>query len=538
MLRVFRYLYVFGFLLTILGVTEWGKPSAAAQTPVPRQTTIIVSYTEYEWWLTSWVDNAILCRIFIDHEGLPSEDEVLANCGSGLLAAWRDTPPCNQIASGEGNTWSCHGLYLFFVSSQPKDKEVIVNLPTMTVYVTLEGCNPVPPENRCDTLPSLMLTAVEPLPNERIMRIQGLQNGLPFACEANACAVPLKTTPIEGIAVEFWADSSFGDSSEHFSAQVRVVDTGVTSTPDSGGWYVDVLSSLWRGGPLASCSQTWTAFPPVGGMPDWLATPNHEDLIASDGAYYYLAGRLINQGIADASSCPSSGLLPNGYADACGLEMAKPFVEIWQNQFDARIMDVSQQSEVPAQLMKNLFAQESQFWPGIFRVPYEFGLGQITDNGADAILLWNSAFFSQFCPLVLSTEACSLGYLHLTPQDQTVLRGALALQARSDCADCPAGVDLTNVAFSVQLFADTLKANCEQVAQIVYNATKEKPGTVVDYENLWKLTLANYHAGPGCVSYAVHMAWLTAGSLSWDEVSKQFTEPCRGVIPYVEKISR
>ena len=59
--------------------------------------------------------------------------------------------------------------------------------------------------------------------------------------------------------------------------------------------------------------------------------------------------------------------------------------------------------------MKNLFAQESQFWPGMFRVPYEFGLGQITDQGADAIFMWNPVFFQQFCPLVLVAECLCAG---------------------------------------------------------------------------------------------------------------------------------
>ncbi len=135
----------------------------------------------------------------------------------------------------------------------------------------------------------------------------------------------------------------------------------------------------------------------------------------------------------DASSCVTGGMLANGYADACGLERARPAVLEWQNQFDARILDVSQETSVPAQLLKNLFAQESQFWPGVFRVPLEFGLGQITDNGADAILLWNGSFYDEFCPLVLAEDACAEGYLKLKPADQALLRGALAIEAKADC---------------------------------------------------------------------------------------------------------
>ena len=235
---------------------------------------------------------------------------------------------------------------------------------------------------------------------------------------------------------------------------------------------------------------------------------------------------------------PAGGLETNGYANTCGLEVARPEVTSWQNQFDARIIQVAQESGVPATLMKNLFAQESQFWPGVFRVPYEFGLGQITDNGADAILQWNPSLYNQFCPLVFTQETCVRGYLHLTEDEQAMLRGAYAAQARADCPGCSQGLDLGNVQFSVSLFADTLLANCEQVAQIVYNATGEIAGTVSSYEDLWRMTVANYHAGPGCLSYAAYMAWNgNRLELLWDEMATEFTEPCQGVIPYVEKIA-
>jgi hypothetical protein len=221
------------------------------------------------------------------------------------------------------------------------------------------------------------------------------------------------------------------------------------------------------------------------------------------------------------------------------LETAAPLVVAWQNQFDARIVQVAQETGVPAQIMKNLFAQESQFWPGVFKVPYEFGLGQITDKGADALFLWNPNFYEQFCPLVLSQETCDRGYLDLGVDDGAMLRGALAAEARADCPGCAAGVDLTNADFSVKLFANTLLASCEQVAQIVFNASGEVPGAVSSYEDLWRFTIANYHAGAGCVSYAIHSAWANNGlELNWEEVSGEFTEPCQGVIPYVNKIAR
>jgi hypothetical protein len=525
------------FFLVLLLSMRWGVSNAVAETP-PRQTTITVSFTEYEWWLISWEDNSILCQLFLDHEGLPVADDVETLCSEEVYAIWETTPSCNTITSEEVNTSKCAGVYMHMLSYKPQQKEIIIDLPSLNAYLTLEGCDPNPPENFCPTIPNLLITGEEPLPNENIVAIEGVYDGMSFSCPSSVCAIPLQSTPMEGAMVEFWGVSSFGDSSEHFTAKVRVIDTGVSTSQSTSGYFVDVLSSQWRGESPASCSQTWDTFPPVGGPPDWLSTPEEGALIASDQPYYYLAGRLISQGLVDASSCPTGGLLPNGYANACGLELARPIVQNWQNQFDNRIIQVAQETGIPAQVMKNIFAQESQFWPGMFKVPYEFGLGQITENGADTILLWDENFYNQFCPLILLQEACDTGYLHLQENNQAILRGALALQAKSDCEQCTAGIDLSNVDFSLSLFANTIKANCDQVGQIVYNAAEDLPGAVCTYEDLWRFVIANYHTGPGCLSYAIYMAWINTGELTWENVIKEFTDPCKGVIPYVEKIAR
>jgi len=493
--------------------------------------TIVVSYIEYEWWLISWDHNMIVCRVFIDHDELPTVYDVAAECGEEIATAWWFTPPCDDGVN-------CKGLYLHKIGSQAKEKEVILELPPAVVWVSLEGCQPTPPDNFCSEIPSIIFSGEEPLPEHRILSIQGNIDGMSFVCEGQSCSFPLWPTEIFGSRIEFWAESSYGDTSEHFFAQVRVIDTGMT--PQGAGWYVDVFSEQWDGPPLASCTRIWEALPPIGGPPPWLSSPEGHLQLASEEPYFYLAGRLIANGLVDVSTCPTGGRLPNGYADACGLEIARPLVDYWQNQFDERILNVAHNTGIPAQLMKNLFAQESQFWPGIFRVPWEFGLGQITDNGAETLLLWDPPFFEQFCPLVLSEEACEGGYLNLGEKERAILRGALALQAKADCPDCPTGVDLTNVNFSVLLFANMLQSNCAQVARTIYTATESMAGLVSTYEDLWRFTIANYHAGPGCLSFAIHQAWTfsTDRRITWENVKTQFTEPCLGVVPYVEQIAR
>jgi hypothetical protein len=536
--RFFRMFLLVLFLLNLaLGTAPVRASEGTEPDPIPRQTSIVISYIRYEWWLLRWYDSQLMCRVFIDHEDWPTSDDILVDCGGGVYNQWVSTPACGGLADGSVSPVDCAGLYLFYVGSQPTERTIQVDLPSPQVWIELSGCTPLIPDNLCPTLPSLRLTGEEPLPNEEIIALHILIDGQQIDCTRANCEIPLRPTTLNGVGIEFWADSSFGDSSEHFTGQIRIIDSGVSNSPGGGGWYVDILSSQWRGIEIASCAQVWQAFPPVGGPPGWLSTPEIPELLATDVPYNYLAGRLISQGLVDAAACPGGGLLSNGYADSCGLELARPLVEDWQNRFDIQIIQIAGETGVPAQLMKNIFAQESQFWPGMFRVPNEYGLGQLTDNGAETVLLWNPTFFEQFCPLVLDAGACQRGYIYLDTESQAILRGALALQASADCADCETGIDLTNTEFSISLFANTLLANCEQVAQIMYNATGQIAGQVSNYEELWRFTVANYHIGPGCLSYAMYNAWAARDTMDWDHVSDYLTEPCESVIPYVENVT-
>ena len=535
--RVLRFCFVISILLSLSPLGRNNVFAQEEQEPPKRQTTIVVPVTEYEWWLIRWADNFVVCQVVIDHQGAPTNEEVSKQCSPEVYAEWSTTPPCSKSENAATQS-SCTGLYLFLAQVRSGDKQVAVDLPPPTVWVTLSGCNLVPPENVCMEIPALHLAGEEPLPNEQIIAIHAVVDDQFITCESSTCDIPLKPTPLRGEQIEFWADSSFGDSSEHFTALVRVLDRGVQNVPGRSGWYVDILSSQWRGGKIESCAEVWQAFPPIGQPPFWLSTPDQQVLLSSDQPYHYLAGRLISQGLVNASDCPDNGLLDNGYANACGLNKARSMVTLWQNQFDPLILDTAQQMGLPAQLMKNLFAQESQFWPGVFRVAREYGLGQITDMGADTVLLWNDSFFDQFCPLVLADGVCQRGYLRLKEDQRAILRGALAIQANADCPECSNGIDLTSASFSITLFAQTLLANCQQVGQTIFNATQSSPGQVSDYEDLWKFTLANYHAGPGCLSYAIYTTWNQREALTWENVSTNFTEPCQGVLGYVELITR
>jgi hypothetical protein len=298
-----------------------------------------------------------------------------------------------------------------------------------------------------------------------------------------------------------------------------------------------VLSDQWAGVPIASCVQTWGTLPPIGGPPAWLSTPPNVEELNTDLPYTYLASQLIKQGAVDASSCPNGGLEPDETASQCGIEVARDEVTTWQNQFDEIILNVARDTGVPAHLLKNMFAIESQFWPGASNKT-DIGLGQLTPEGADTTLMWNPPFFKQFCPLVMDSAECSKGYLGLTDEQQDYVRLALFDAVNANCENCPLGIDLDKANFSIGVFAHTLLANCEQAGQLVENVTGGEAGKAATYEDLWKFTMVNYNAGPGCLGDALDVASGDEDGLTWENVASHLTPTCPAAVNYVEQVSK
>ncbi len=491
-----------------------------------------VDYTKYFWNMYHWWQKEPSCQIEIDHEGMPTPGDVFVDCGQDIYDKWIKQKPCLEV-----DVTQCKGYFVTLVGSEPAQKQVSTILPPATVQVSLENCNPVYSSSTsiCDSEPILVLTGIEPLPGYQINSIEGLYEGQPFTCGA-VCRLKLPVTGENIFTLQFWANSSYGDTSELFNAQIRVAVSNA-GDPDRSYWYADVLSDQWAGVPVASCVQTWGTLPPVGGPPRWLSTPPNVEELNTDLPYTYLASQLIKQGAVDASSCPNGGLNPDETASQCGLEVARPAVTAWQNQFDQIILNVAKDTGVPAHLLKNMFAIESQFWPGASNKT-DIGLGQLTPEGADTTLLWNPPFFYQFCPLVMDSAECSKGYLGLTDEQRQYLRLALFDAVNARCENCPLGINLDKANFSIGVFAHTLLANCEQAGQLVKNVTGGQAGKAASYEDLWKFTMVNYNAGPGCLGDALDVATGDQDGLTWSNVASHLLPTCPGAVNYVEQISK
>ena len=532
----FRGLFIF-LLIGLFTIFNTGSVSAAPNPPGPdRFTAIDVEYTSYNWLLLRWSDSETVCEINIEHEGLPTLGEVYIDCGEALYSAWIKQEAC-PVEIFKDDPSQCPGYYLHFDSSEAKSREVAIALPPPVVWIDLEDCVVEGTTNRCDLPPTLVLRGNEPLSGEEIIQINGELDGESFSCSSASCELPLSETAKNSVSLSFWAVSSYGDSSILFDARLRV-SLVEDEEKQEHFWYVDVLSSQWRGEANASCAESWETFPPVGGAPYWLTTPEDVSELSSDFSYAYLAGNLIINGVVDASECLDFGVDINGQATTCGIESAQPAMTDWQNRFDTLIMSASEETGIPAVLLKRLFARESQFWPGVFNAGADVGLGQLTDKGADIAFLWNPSFFEEFCPLILDDGVCEDGYPNLNLAQQERLRGALVYSVNATCEECPHGIDLAQADFSVGVFANTLLGSCEQTGNVVYNNTAQSPGTNTSYEDLWKFSLVDYNAGAGCLSLAIGETLGKSEPLDWAHLSENLTDVCMGTKDYVDDISR
>ena len=496
-----------------------------------RTTTITMSVIQYHWQLRLWSDDIVVCAFYVEHEGIPTDDEILGNCTYQQFSTWKNTLACDT--SINPNTTNCPGVYLHNQNSAPITRIVEVKLSPPTVWLSLTGCDAVAAQDYCQGSPILILSGEEPLPNESIVRIYGKIGGATFGCDSNKCLVELDETGSNGTAITFQALSSFGDKSPEFTGFVRVIP--VDGLP--GNYYVDIISDQWLGKTPPSCSEIWQVFPEFTDLPEWLQTPEDSSSMNSSENLYYLAAALINNGVVDASICQDGGLENSYTANECGVTMAGPEIQYWQNQFDQEIITVAMMDGVPANLMKNIFIRESQLWPGIYDKIEEVGFGHLTENGADTTLLWNLEFYEDFCPLVLDKTLCNVGFTQLTTENQAILKGALLQRTNAACPACTNGIDLTKANFSIHVFAETLKANCSQVNQIIVNNTGKPAREVSSYSDLWRFTLLNYNAGAGCLSKAVYQAHSTGNPVDWEHVAVSLQDTCAEAVPYVVDVT-
>ena len=484
----------------------------------------------YRWSLVRWENHEIACTIYIQHAGTPTLAEVSLNCGAGISEAWQETRACNSQSG-------CTGLFLRAGGTIPADEVPTHQLASgLRIGLRLESCQPFDGGNLCEESPVLLLELDDPQLAPYVEKVTGRYANTSFSCTGVSCRLTLSSTPLTGSRLSFWAVTTTGQTSPVYSANIRLVDAD-PSDRRSGPWRVDVLSENWRGAPPPACALEWNAFPPVEGLPDWLVTPEDISSLATDEPLALLAGKLLSAHFVDAGTCADGGLLLSGYASSCGMEHVRPLLASYQNQFDAQILQSAAQAQVPATLLKRQLQLESQFWPASHGSAGEYGLGQITGYGADTLLMWSPDFFEEFCSQYLSDYACALGYINLDEELRAMLRSLVLTGVDGQCPTCPGGVDWDKANASIPTFAYTLHSNCEQVGQMVSNVAKRPAGQASNYVDLWKISLANYNGGSGCIASAITESW-SGRRMDWETVVGFLGPECGGAVNYVDRIVR
>jgi len=465
------------------------------------------------WRLSNWKDQMIVCDIYVAHDNQPNAQEIENNCGKEIYANWLTTPPCEAAITG-GDVTACKGV---FIGYKGKDLHIVketIALPLVNLRVEVVNCEP---GGWCNERAIIRFIGEEPIPDHKITSLHVKIGNSTKKCEGDSCELRMPITKEKGVEVEYWAVSDFGDQSELSTFLLR----NVPDNNNENRYRFDTLGSDLN-----------LSAPP--GTLRWLLLPalDHPDAFVLDkpetsmdlqttNRFLYLAGKLLLTGIVNGETCSGFGLLNNNTANPCGEELAHEKVISWQNQYDKEIFTASEEYNVPARLLKAIIAQETQFWPHPVSSK-EFGLGRITDNGADMLLTWNLPIFIEECVLAYSVEACSSGYSNMDPDDQSLLRGLVLKDVGTDQ--------------EMKLLAVTLLASSYQVDQMVKNVTGMPVSEVSTYEEMWKLSVANYHAGSGCVGTAMQTAWDTGNNMIWESVSPNLLGDCMGAVDYVESV--
>lgn len=361
--------------------------------------------------------------------------------------------------------------------------------------------------------PYVILTAFESAPGANV-EIRGYENLREFVCTGFPCALPLTGSS----TIRFNAYNASGDKSPEVIARVRVESK-------DGGYFVIIDSvsqfSIFRD----SCANIWNVTDKVG--ESWSKFPQSPFQLNTDKIQHLLIARLIVNGIVDAQDCPGGGVgIGLGYPTGCGIERANTKMIEWQNQYDFKIWSTSLEVGIPPRVLKSLIEYESQYWPSNQHFYLdEIGLGQINQLGIDVLLRQNPDFYNKICPTVFSD--CSLPYTRVEPSVQAVVRGAVMNSIDAICPTCKYGLNLEKANQSIPLIAQLLQANCEMVD---YLDLSGKPA--VEYDDLWKFTMATYNSGFSCVRDAVLVTRKNDQPLDWENVSLNLT--CKRAKRYVD----
>ena len=165
----------------------------------------------YRWALAWWKNNTIVCNIYLDSTGEPSNEIIQKNCGNEILATWLTTPACTP--STQTGTANCSGLYLLFLGTVlPSEIWKTPELPKISTQAEIYNCNSW--EN-CNANPQMKFLIEGEIPRAQPHSLVVKIGATKTICDNQNCILDMPITDEEGLVVEYWAESVSGEIS-HF----------------------------------------------------------------------------------------------------------------------------------------------------------------------------------------------------------------------------------------------------------------------------------------------------------------------------------
>ena len=477
------------------------------------------------WQLAYWESYSTACTLILDEDRTPTNEEIQRSCGESLYQTWLTTPNCDRHYGQDPSTLNCTGLFLRRVGQKQKNEDINASLVDFQaqnlrqIYFDVSNVN-CEPGRLCDQKPELLLIGHGPDNNDSIIDSVHIRVGTyEAACNGNACQMRLPATDAAGVWFEYWAMDSNANQSEHYWLKFRAVPVQNSITD----YYYDVIGDAF---PDASpyASDVWYMFPSLSEpLPAVLEKVPTKDYLVTKHKLQLLGAKLIRTGKVDTSFCENYGLNLDGTPNGCGEQVTAKMVFDMQNQYDGLIFDAAKRQKVPPRIVKGLIAQESQFWPES-ETAYEYGLGMLTESGADMLLRWNPSYFLNVCMQTFPHDKtkCTSGFSSLDAQEQIILRGVVISKVGSD--------------EEIEVLAAAIRGCVNQVNQVVANATGDSPSNVSTYEDMWKLSVANYYSGSGCLYNAINQVSAYKLPVTWENVRRFLTGQCELGNRYVDRV--
>jgi len=408
--------------------------------------------TAYIWVIGAW--NFETCRILTDNlEHVPQMQDIKALCGDTAV---------KYINDGIAN--------LYYLGPYHYQIDVKVYLPEIIIKTDYNGGR-------------IEVYAVDPLPGQTITRIEGTINGIPSVCDdyngyraagSLSCTFPVRTLPV---IFSGFATSDYGDNSKIVRLRIdnNHSDNSIIGDPNKNAVVIGDYAYAQYNRSM-DIPMLWGTGPGQIDGPYALQRVPNETLFTSH-YYYYLSGQiLLDTGLA-RGFCDNGGVMGQ-YANQCGLLAAFDVAETYQNAYNEQITAAAALAGVPNRLVKRIISVESQFWPTAYGIAGENGLYQFTRDGADTLLRWSGPVYLDVCGVYF--DNCDyLGYDNLATWQRDVLTNHIL-------------ADYNNLDY----LAYALKANAYQVDRLLENiAGIETAGDYFTYDEMWMITIGNYHTG-------------------------------------------